>query len=78
MLCATLVSLLQTSDLIHEWNLNSPIDSPDSIKELALRPRMPTLLRLEEDLPLFSFLISLFRRMTGVSAKGKAIFFASS
>lgn len=50
-----------------------PLDFPVSIKELALRPLKPRLLRRA----LLVFLISLFRRMTGVSANGKAIFVAS-
>ena len=49
----------------------APFDVPDSIKELALRPLIPKLLRL---CPFPACLISLFRRMTGVSAKGSAIF----
>jgi hypothetical protein len=49
-----------------------PFEVPDSIRELALRPRIPRLLRLCP-LPARSSLISLFRRITGVSANGNAI-----
>lgn len=45
-----------------------------SINELALRPLIPRLLLRVA----FVFLISLFRRIIGVSAKGKAIFVASN
>lgn len=50
-----------------------PFDVPESIRELALRPLIPKLLRLCP-FPPRSCLISLFRRMTGVSATGNAIF----
>lgn len=53
-----------------------PLDAPESISELALLPLIPRLLRLP--FPPFSdlasFRISLFRWITGVSARGSAIF----
>lgn len=51
-----------------------PLDLPVSINELALRPLIPRLLLRVA----FVFLISLFRRIIGVSANGKAIFVASN
>ena len=52
-----------------------PFDFPESIRELALRPLLPRLLLLDPlDAP---FRISLFRRMIGVSANGRAILVAS-
>ena len=54
--------------------ISPPLDFPVSINELALRPRMPRLLLRAA----FVFLISLFRRMIGVSANGRAIFVASN
>ena len=51
-----------------------PLDFPVSINELALRPLKPRLLLRDA----FVFLISLFRRIIGVSANGKAIFVASN
>lgn len=50
-----------------------PLDVPESIRELALLPLIPKLLRL---FPFSDFfvLISLFRCMTGVSAIGSEIF----
>jgi hypothetical protein len=52
--------------------LDSPFDWPLSISELALLPRKPVLLLLCPSL-LVPFRISLFRVMTGVSAKGSMI-----
>lgn len=51
-----------------------PLDLPVSINELALLPLIPRLLLRVA----FVFLISLFRRIIGVSANGKAIFVASN
>lgn len=58
-----------------------PFEAPVSISELALLPRIPRLLRrcLLPPPPVALFLlfcirISLFRRRTGVSAKGRLIF----
>ena len=51
-----------------------PFDLPVSINELALRPLIPRLLLRDA----FVFLISLFRRIIGVSANGRAIFVASN
>lgn len=52
-----------------------PLEVPLSISELALRPLMPRLLLLAPSPP--PFLISLFLRIIGVSAKGRAIFVPS-
>lgn len=52
-----------------------PLDLPESIKELALRPRLHRLLL--RDPVCAPFLISLLRRMIGVSANGRAILVAS-
>lgn len=49
----------------------SPLDMPLSINELALLPRMPVLLLRCPSL--LAFRISLFRLITGVSAKGSMI-----
>lgn len=51
-----------------------PLDLPVSINELALRPLIPRLLLRAA----LVFLISLLRRIIGVSANGKAIFVASN
>ena len=51
----------------------SPLDAPESIKELALRPRIPKLLRLFPFSDFAAVLISLFRCITGVSAIGNVI-----
>ena len=51
----------------------SPLDAPESIKELALRPRIPKLLLLFPFSDFAAVLISLFRCITGVSAIGSVI-----
>lgn len=48
-----------------------PLEAPESIKELALRPRISELIR-RRPLPDFFPLSSLLRCITGVSATGKA------
>jgi hypothetical protein len=59
--------------MIHNpLHLSVPFDVPESISELALRPRIPRLL-LRDPL-LTSLRISLFLRIIGVSANGRAIF----
>lgn len=54
---------------------DSPLELPVSIRELALLPRRPRLL-LRSAVPPFPSLMALLRRMTGVSANGKAILVA--
>lgn len=62
---------LGDSDVATKSKVYIPFPRPSSIRLLARLPLMPELLRLLPSALLFR--ISLFRRMTGVSAKGSAM-----
>lgn len=71
--CEPSASFLQSTKSLKSTN-NSPLDAPESIKELALRPLIPKLLLRLPFSDLAAVRISLFRCMTGVSAIGNVIF----